>query len=91
MRMMVWPLEMRFSVAHFSASWLLLSLSMATATSPVFPFLLPKLLLPFALESHIFLPISFGTFLASNHFLVLGNSSSFLFCFVPKFRRSVGR
>ena len=30
----VWPLERRFSAAHFRAFWLPLSLSIATATSP---------------------------------------------------------
>lgn len=37
MRVMVWPLTTRFSRAHFRAFWLLLSLSMATATNRCSP------------------------------------------------------
>lgn len=52
MRMTVWPLERRFSVAHLIACWLALSLSMATATSPLRPPFRP-IILAFPFGSHI--------------------------------------
>lgn len=52
MRMTVWPLEIRLSVAHLMACWLALSLSMATATRPLRPLFRPRLL-AFTFGSHI--------------------------------------
>ena len=54
-RTTVWPLERRFSIVHFNAFWLPLSLSTATATNP-FPS--PPFLLHCPFESHIFCVVS---------------------------------